>query len=94
MRCKWFFRSERQENVSETFKFKSKSTWNPPKGVLALELFFSQTKKDILSILLGKATNYDLPKREYLAICSLQNDRSVVIKPANKGVCSGSLGQN
>ena len=26
MRCKWFFRNERQDNVSETSKFKSKST--------------------------------------------------------------------
>ena len=31
MRCKWFFRNERQENVSETSEFKSKSTWNPLK---------------------------------------------------------------
>ena len=60
MKCKWFFRNEMQENVSETSKFKSKSTWNPPKGAPALELFLSQTEKDILSILLGKATNYNL----------------------------------
>ena len=26
MRCKWFFRNERQKNVSETSEFKSKST--------------------------------------------------------------------
>ena len=85
MRCKWFFRNERQENVSETSEFKSKSTWNPPKGAPALELFLSQTEKDILSILPGKATNYNLPKEEYLTMRSLQNDRSVVIKPADKG---------
>ena len=81
---KWFFRNERQENVSEISKFKSKSTWNPPKGALALELFLSQTEKDILSILPGKATNYNLSKGEYLTMSSLQNDRSVVIKPADK----------
>ena len=85
MRCKWFFRNERQENVSETSEFKSKSTWNPPKGAPALELFLSQTEKDILSILPGKATNYNLSKEEYLTMRSLQNDRSVVIKPADKG---------
>ena len=50
MRCKWFFRNERQENVSETSEFKSKSTWNPPKGAPALELLLSQTEKDILSM--------------------------------------------
>ena len=85
MRCKSLFRNERQENVSETSEFKSKSTWNPPKGAPALELFLSQTEKDILSILPGKATNYNLPKKEYLTMRSLQNDRSVVIKPADKG---------
>ena len=85
MRCKWFFRNERQENVSEISEFKNKSTWNPPKGAPALELFLSQTEKDILSILPGKATNYNLSKEEYLTMRSLQNDRSVVIKPADKG---------
>ena len=85
MRCKWFFRNERQGNVSQTSKFKSKSTWNPPKGAPALEMFLSQTEKDILSILPGKATNYNLSKEEYLTMHSLQNDRSAVIKPADKG---------
>ena len=73
MRWKWFFRNERQENVSETSEFKRKSTWNPPKGAFALELFLSQTE-DILSILPRKATNYNLSKEEYLTMHSLQND--------------------
>ena len=85
IRCKCFFKNESQENISATSKFKSKSTWNPPKGAPALELFLNQTEKDILSILPGKATNYNLSKEEYLAMSSLQNDRSVVIKPADKG---------
>ena len=85
MRCKLFLRNERQKNVGETSEFKSKSTWNLPKRVPALELFLSQTEKDILSILPGKATNYNLPKEKYLTIGSFQNDRSVVIKPADKG---------
>ena len=38
-----------------------------------------------LGILPGKATNYNLSKEEYLTMCSLQNDRSVVIKPTDKG---------
>ena len=85
MRCKWFFRNERQENISETSQFKSKSTWNPPKVAPALELFLTLTEKDILSVLPGKATNYNFCKEEYLTMCSLQNDRSVVTKPADKG---------
>ena len=85
MRCKSLFRNERQENVSETSEFKSKSTWNPPKGAPALELFLSQTEKDILSIRPGKDTNYNLSREEYLTMRSLENDRGVVIKPADKG---------
>ena len=42
MRCTWFVRNERQENVSEMSEFKSKPTRNPPKGAPALELFLSQ----------------------------------------------------
>ena len=37
IRCKWFFRNERQENVSETSESKIKSTWNPPEGAPALK---------------------------------------------------------
>ena len=64
MRCTWFFRNERREDVSKTSELKSKSTWNPPKGARALEVFLSQKEKDILSILPGKATNYNLSKED------------------------------
>ena len=90
MRCKLFFRNERQENVSETSEFKSKSTWNPLKGAPALELFLSQTEKDILSILPLKATNYNLPKRSTLqcVVCkmtevSLLNQQTRVVWDRN-----------
>ena len=33
----------------------------------------------------GKATNYNLSEKEYLVMPSQQNDRSVIIKPADKG---------
>ena len=42
-------------------------------------------EKDILSILPGKITNYDLSNKEYLTLRNLQNDRSVAIKQADKG---------
>ena len=50
----------------------------------ALELFLSQTGKDMLSIIPGKDINYNLSKEEYLTMHSPQNDRSVVVKPADK----------
>ena len=80
MRSKCFFRNERQQNVSETSEFKSKPTWNPPKGAPALELSLNQAEKDILSIHPGKATNYYLSKEEYLTIRGLQNYRRSYFK--------------
>ena len=50
-----------------------------------LELFLSQAEKEILSILLGKVTNYNFLKEEYLIMRSLRNDKSVIIKPADNG---------
>ena len=85
MSCKRFFRNESQTNAGETSEFQSKSTWNPPKGAPALKHFCSQTEIDISSILPRIATNYILSKKEYFTMPSLQNDKSVVIKPADKG---------
>ena len=85
MSCKRFFRNESQKNAGETSEFQSKSTWNPPKRAPALKQFFSQTEIDISSILPRIATNYILSKKEYFTMPSLQNDKSVVIKPAEKG---------
>ena len=85
MSCKRFFRNESQKNAGEASEFQSKSTWNPPKGAPALKQFFSQTEIDISSILPRIATNYILSKKEYFTMPSLQNDKSVVIKPADKG---------
>ena len=49
MRCKWFFRNERREML-----LKHPSLREPAKEAPALELFLSQSEKDILSILPGK----------------------------------------
>ena len=75
-------------NSNETFEFKNKFIWNPPKWAVALELFLSQAVKDIsvkdVSILPGKTTNYNLSKYGYLTMFILQNSKSVDIKPASK----------
>ena len=52
-----------------------KSTWNRSKRVPELEMFLNQTEKDILSILPGKATNYNLSNEEHLTMLSLQKRR-------------------
>ena len=85
MRCKWYFRNESQYIPSQVSTCKLKSTWNPPKGSPALELFLNKVKEDIFSVLPGRPKKFNLNREEYLTMRSLQNDRSVIIKPADKG---------
>ena len=62
-----------------------KSTWNPPKRVPAVELLLNQTEKDILSILPGKATNYNLSNEEYLTMLSLQMAEASLLNQQTRG---------
>ena len=86
MRCKWYFRNDIRENFSETPAFRTKSTWKPPQGHPELEKFLSQIEADIFSLLPSNTTQYNLSKEEWLAMRGLA-DRSIVIKPADKGSC-------
>ena len=85
MRCKWYFRNESQDITSELSICKLKSTWNPLKDSPALGLFLSKVKGDIFSVLPRYPKKFNLNREEYLTMRSLQNDRSVIIKPADKG---------
>ena len=64
MRCKWYFRNDISENFSETPAFRTKSTWNPPQGHPALEIFLSQMEADVFSLLPGNTAQYNLSKEE------------------------------
>ena len=86
MRCKWYFRNNSNENSDES-SFRVKSNWIPPKGNLALELFLQCLEKDLFKKLPGKVSTYNLSKEEWLSMRGLAEDRSVVIKPADKGSC-------
>ena len=55
------------------------------KGSPALELFLSKVKEDIFSVFSGHPKKLNLNREEYLSMRCLQNDRSVIIKPAYKG---------
>ena len=83
----WYFRIDISENFSETPAFHTKSTWNPPQGHLALEMFLSQMEADGFSLLPGNTTQYNLSKEEWLAMRGLAEDCSIVIKPADMGSC-------
>ena len=50
MRCKWFFRNDPTENVSEAPAFRVKSNWKPPKGHPAVEIFLSKLETEIFCV--------------------------------------------
>ena len=52
-----------------------------------MELFSSRLEKELFSFLPGKPQSYDLTKEEWKAMRNLAEDRSVIIKPADKGSC-------
>ena len=84
MRCKWYFRNKTQSS-KEIPTFHSKSTWNSSKGSPALELFLNKTEQNFFSVSTGKAEQLNLTREEYLTMRNIQEDRNVIIKPADKG---------
>ena len=87
IRCKWHFTNDITEDFRETPALHNKSTWNPAQGHPALEIFLSQMKADVFLLLSSNTTKYKLAKEEWLAIRGFAEDRSVMIKPVNKGSC-------
>ena len=87
MRCKWYFRDESSSNFSEVPVSWPKSNWKPPPGHPCVELFLSKLESELLSFLPGKSQAYNLTKEEWLAMRSLAEDRSAIIKLADKGSC-------
>ena len=86
MRLKWHFRDE-PNTFSEIPAFRPKSTWVPPKGHPCLEVFLSQVEAELFK-LSGSSIRYcNMSKDEWDAIRSLADDRTIVIKRADKGSC-------
>ena len=85
MTIKWHFRNESSESFSTIPAFRSKSSWKPPTGHPNLEVFLSIVEKE-LSEDIGTSLRYsNLSTDEWKAIRSLTDDRSIVIKKADKG---------
>ena len=85
MRIKWHFRNEPTQEFSDNPAFSAKSTWNPPKGYHNIEVFLSEIEHELFQIF-DKCLPYSsLTKEEWLAVRSLADDRSIVIKKADKG---------
>ena len=87
MRLKWFFRNEPTPSFSETPAFKTKSSWNPPKGHPCLEVYLSQEEKELFELAVSHLGYSNFTKEEWTAIRSLADDRSIIIKKVDKGSC-------
>ena len=67
--------------------FTPKSSWKPPKGNPSLKLFVSQIVKELFEVCKSNLGYSNIPKEEWQCMRSLANDRSIVIKKADKGSC-------
>ena len=59
----------------------------PPAGHPYVELFLRKLEGDLFSFLLGKPQSYNMSKEEWQAMRNLAEDRSIIIKLADKGSC-------
>ena len=87
MRIKWYFCNEISENFSEKPAFTPTSKWKPPKGHPSLEVFLNQIEKELFELAESPRNYSNFSKEEWQAMRSLVNDRTVVIKKADKGSC-------
>ena len=85
MRLKWHFRNDTTPNFSEIPAFRPKSTWNPPKRQPNLEVFLSEVEKELFKCPDKNLGYSNLSREEWKAMHSLADDRSIVIKKADKG---------
>ena len=85
MHTKWFFRNEPQ--VSEVPAFSPKSSWKPPKAHPSLEVFLSRLKNEIFKMSFDNLKHSNTSKEEWHAIQALADDRTIVIKRAEKVSC-------
>ena len=72
-------------NSSEKPSFTPKSSWKAPTGHPNLEVLLSQLEKETFQIVDSKLGYSNFSKEEWQAMRALVDDRSIVIKKADKG---------
>ena len=82
---KWHFRNEPFENFSEIPSFRPKASWKRPKGNPDLEMFLNKVEQDLFKMIETPTRYSNLSSDEWKAKRSLADDRSIVIKKAEKG---------
>ena len=85
----WNFKDQLSEDFSDKPAFSRESDWKPPSGHPGLELFLSGLQKEIFKGLLNDYISIPskMCKEEWEALRGLADDRSIVIKEADKGSC-------
>ena len=82
LRLKWYYRNEEQE--FSTNPFRKKSSFNP-KHDAAIEVYLSVIEQQIMDIKEEGQNFSNLSIDEQRALKNLQNDKSIIIKSADKG---------
>ena len=88
MRNEWYFRNEPTLQFSEVSCFKTKSSWRPPNGHPALEIFLSKVAKDLFDICKKQQTYSNFNSEEWKLMPSLEDDQNLVIKKRTSDLAS------
>ena len=83
LRLKWHFRNESKDIHRDMFKRKSK--FNPRNKDGAIELYLSSLGEKLMKVEVPKDKFNNLTNSERKALYDLKNDKSIVIKSADKG---------
>ena len=81
---KWHFRNEKRDIPINPFK--AKFTFNPRSKDAAIEIYLSSLEEKLLKIEISKDKFNNLTKGERDALYNLKNDKTIVIKGADKGL--------
>ena len=90
MQIRWNFKDQLSEDFSDKPAFSPESDWKPPPGHPGLELFLSGLQKETFKCLLNDYISIPskMSKEAWEALRGLADDRSIVIKEADKGSCA------
>ena len=77
--------SPNDEKEFDRNKFKPKSTFNPRNKDAAIEIYLSSLEEKLMNIEIPQYKYNNLTREEWSALYNLKNDRSIVIKSADKG---------
>ena len=84
LRLKWFFQDDKKHFNPD--KFKPKSTFNLRNKDAAIESYLSSLEEKLMSIEIPKDNYNNLTREERGILFNLKNDKTVVIKGADKGL--------